>query len=41
MQNIDRIKSDRMSNETDTEKDLLNFNIRRFELGIIIIYEYC
>ena len=38
MQNVDRIKSDRASNETDREKNILNCNIRRFELGILIVY---
>ena len=38
MQNVDRIKSDRTSNATDREKNILNCNIRRFELGILIIY---
>ena len=36
MQNADRAKSDRTSNETDREKKYCN--IRQFELGILIIY---
>ena len=38
MQNVDRIESDRTSNETDEAKNILNCNIRRFEIGILIIY---
>ena len=38
MQNVDRIESNRTSNETDGAKSILNCNIGRFELGILIIY---
>ena len=38
MQNVDKIESDRTSNETDEEKNILNCNIRRFEIGILMIY---
>ena len=37
MQNVDRIESDRTSNETDGSKNILNCNIRRFKLGMLII----
>ena len=38
MQNVGRIESDRTSNETDGVKNILNCNIDRFKLGILIIY---
>ena len=38
MQNIDRIESDRTSNETHREKNISNCNIHPLELGILIIY---
>ena len=41
MQNVDRIESGRTSNETDGTKNILNCNIRQFELGILIIHLYC
>ena len=37
MQNVDRTESDRTSNETDESKNILNCNIRRFKLGMLII----
>ena len=41
MENLDRIESDRTSNETDGAKNISNCNICWFELGILIIYSYC
>ena len=41
IQNVDRIEYDRTSNKTDEAKNILNCNIcniRRFKLGILIIY---
>ena len=38
MQNVDKIDYDRTSNKTDGVKNTLNCNIRRFKLGILIIY---
>ena len=38
MQNVDKIEYDRTSNKTDGAKNILNCNIRRFKLGILIIY---
>ena len=41
MENLDRIESDRTSNETDGAKNISNCNICWFELGIFIIYSCC
>ena len=38
MQNVGRIESDRISNETNGAKNILNCNICRFKLGLLIIY---
>ena len=38
MQDVGRIESDRTNNETDVVKNILNYNIRRFKLEILLIY---
>ena len=38
MHNVDKVEYDKTSNETDEAKNILNCNICRFKLRILIIY---